>query len=273
MKNCNKCNEVKSYEFFNKHPYCKDGYLTICKSCASKQKKENYLKNKDKNIEYRIKNKEKINEYAKEYRLNNKEYYKDKNKEYRLNNEKYNKEYYLKNKEKLVEKNKEYYLKNKEYFKEYHNVYQKKYSELNKEKIAKNKKEYYLKNKEKITKKRNEWRNNKFKNNYLFKLRCNIACLISNSIKKQGYSKKSKTYQILGCTFEEFKTYIEIQFTKGMSWKNHGEWHYDHIYPVSLAKNEEELLKLNHYTNFQPMWAKENIIKGNKIIEKQLTLL
>jgi len=50
-----------------------------------------------------------------------------------------------------------------------------------------------------------------------------------------------------------------------MSFKNHGEWHLDHIYPVSLAKSEEEIIKLNHYTNFQPLWAKENIRKGNRL--------
>jgi hypothetical protein len=51
-----------------------------------------------------------------------------------------------------------------------------------------------------------------------------------------------------------------------MNWQNHGEWHFDHIYPVSLAKNEEELIKLNHYTNFQPLWKKDNLEKRNKII-------
>ena len=58
-----------------------------------------------------------------------------------------------------------------------------------------------------------------------------------------------------------------------MNWENAGKWHLDHIYPVSLAKDEEELLKLNHYTNFQPLWAVDNIKKGNKIIEKQLILI
>ena len=51
-----------------------------------------------------------------------------------------------------------------------------------------------------------------------------------------------------------------------MSWNNAGEWHYDHIYPISLAKTQEEIIKLNHYTNFQPLWAKENISKGNRVI-------
>jgi hypothetical protein len=176
MKNCSKCKEVKSYEFFNKHKSYKDGYQTTCKKC--------------------------INEVSKKYNLQNKE---------RL--DKYRNEYY------------------KEYFK------------------------------------------NKRNNDNLFKLTSNIRCLIYISIKKQGYTKKTKTHKILGCSFKEFKQHLEKQFTKGMNWDNIGEWHLDHIYPVSLAKTEEEIIKLNHYTNFQPMWAKENISKGNKIIEKQLILL
>jgi hypothetical protein len=89
--------------------------------------------------------------------------------------------------------------------------------------------------------------------------------LISGSFYRKGYTKKSRTYQILGCTFEEFKLHIEKQFTIGMNWENKGKWHLDHIYPISLAKDEEELIRLNHYTNFQPMWAIDNIKKSNKI--------
>ena len=59
---------------------------------------------------------------------------------------------------------------------------------------------------------------------------------------------------------------IETKFKKGMSFENHGEWHLDHIYPISLAKSEEEVIKLNHYTNFQPLWSEDNLRKSNKIV-------
>jgi hypothetical protein len=80
-----------------------------------------------------------------------------------------------------------------------------------------------------------------------------------------GYTKKSRTYEILGCSFEEFKNYIDNQLSVGMSWDNHGEWHLDHKIPISFGKTEEEVIKLNHYTNFQPLWAYENLLKSNKI--------
>ena len=79
-----------------------------------------------------------------------------------------------------------------------------------------------------------------------------------------GYSKKSRTYDILGIDYEEFKIYIENQFLEGMTWGNHGKWHLDHKIPISWGKTEEEVIKLNHYTNFQPLWTCDNLSKGNK---------
>ena len=133
----------------------------------------------------------------------------------------------------------------------------------------KHNKKYSSQNKEK----RSLYEKKRRKNDSLYKLKCNIRTLIGMSLRNKGYTKKSKSYKILGCSFKEFKIHLESQFTKGMTWENSGEWHLDHIYPVSLAKEEEELIRLNHHTNFQPLWAFDNLSKGNKIIEKQLTLI
>jgi hypothetical protein len=71
---------------------------------------------------------------------------------------------------------------------------------------------------------------------------------------------------------DEFRNYIESQFTEGMNWDNYGQgknnetWHIDHIIPISLAKTEEEVYKLNHYANLRPMWCSDNIRKSNKIV-------
>ena len=291
MKVCIKCNEEKELKEFGIAKQNKDGLRGQCKLCYANYKKEYGLKNKEKIKKYRENNKQKIHQIQKEYRLNNK----DKLKEYQLKNKeiitKKTKEYYLNNKNKLKEYQEKYRLnnkdkKNKHYQENKETIIkkQKEYQLKNKEKINQYQEKYRLNNKDKLKKYRKEYRlNNKDKRNKhsiyiklinpLYKLRCNIASLIFTSIKKQGYSKKSKTFEILGCTFEEFKVHLEKQFTKGMNWENQGKWHLDHIYPVSLAKDEEELIRLNHYTNFQPLWAEDNLKKGNKIIEKQLTLI
>ncbi len=111
---------------------------------------------------------------------------------------------------------------------------------------------------------RNIYINERKKYDNLFKLSISIRKLIYTSIKKRGFSKKSKVNNILGCSFEEFKIHIESQFNEGMTWENHGKWHLDHKTPISWANTEDEIYELNHYTNFQPLWAKDNLSKGNK---------
>jgi hypothetical protein len=66
---------------------------------------------------------------------------------------------------------------------------------------------------------------------------------------------------------QEAKLHIEKQFKPGMNWLNHSlhGWHIDHIIPMASATTEEEVIKLNHYTNLQPLWASENIKKSNKM--------
>lgn len=111
---------------------------------------------------------------------------------------------------------------------------------------------------------------NRYHNDELFKLKHLTRDTIRKSITSRGFTKKSKTYTILGCDFEFFKNYLEGQFTTEMTWKN---IHLDHIFPTSKAKTLDEIIQLNHYTNFQPLLAKDNIIKSNKLIEKQLKFL
>jgi len=116
-----------------------------------------------------------------------------------------------------------------------------------------------------------EWQNsyiiNRRKNDDVFRFKSNVRGLISSSFKRNksnNWKKKSKTEIILGCNFYFFRNYIEKQFTEGMTFKNYGSWHLDHIKPLALAKSEEDVILLNHYTNFQPLWAIDNFKKGSK---------
>jgi hypothetical protein len=173
---------------------------------------------------------------------NNKEKIELQQKEYRRNNKEKKKLYNLINKDRIKEQRKEY-------------------RKLNKDKIKEQRKEYRKLNKDKI----NNYRKQKMLNDPLFKLSHTLRNLIKESFKKIGYNKESKTYEILGCSFEEFKIYIEEKFDEFMSWENHGTyWHLDHIIPISWANNEEEVYKLNNYKNFQPLSASENLAKNNR---------
>jgi hypothetical protein len=198
------------------------------------------------------------------------EFYKDKNKKDGYNSccKFCRKQYDLENPEKKIQ----YRLENLDKSKEYH----KQYWLENKEKLKIYKRDYYLENKKEINSKsykynlnnklnRNKREKEKRKENTLYRLIGDIRSLIGISIRNKNYNKKSKTYEILGCSYEEFKIHLESQFTEGMTWENKGQWHMDHIYPVSRATDEDHLIRLNHYTNFQPMWAVDNIKKSNKI--------
>lgn len=144
----------------------------------------------------------------------------------------------------------------------------KEYRLINKKHIKTHKHNSYINNKEIIIKRNVNYYRNKYKTDPIFALNMRIRRLIRHTISDFGFTKDSKTQQILGCTFEEFKEHIENQFTEGMNWCNRELWHLDHIYPVSKAVDEDHLIQLNHYTNFQPLWAEDNIRKGNKIPEQ-----
>ena len=108
----------------------------------------------------------------------------------------------------------------------------------------------------------------------MFRLITSIRNLIYNSFYYNGYVKKSKTYEILGCTFEELKIHLESRFEDWMTWENKGDyngefdygWDIDHIIPLSTAESEEDIIRLSHFTNLQPLCSKMNRdIKKNNL--------
>ena len=231
MKKCTKCKVEKEITKFGVDKQRKDGLYPSCKECSKEYRKEN----KDKKKEYYKKNKDKIKEYEKEYYKKNKE-----NK----------KEYYKENKDKINKCHKEYYEKNKD-------------------KVVERVKEYYKENKDKIIERQNEYVKNRKLSDPLFKMKCNLRTRTSLAFKNKGYSKNTKTQEMLGVDWEIAKKHIERQFTKGMNWSNQGDWHIDHIIPLSSANTEERLKKLCHYTNLQPLWAVDNLIKSDVINGQQ----
>lgn len=208
--------------------------------CKDKNRKDglNYtckLCCKESNDQYYLHNKEKILKYSKQYKLNHSEYYKQ-----------YNNQYYLDNREKISKYGKQWRLDNL-----------KKVEEFNKQ--------YYLNNKKQLRKQQKEYANNKYKTDPIYKLIYLLRRRIYNALKNN--SKSIKTKDLLGCTVEELKQHLESQFFEGITWTNQGEWHIDHVKPCSsfdMSKPEEQR-RCFHYTNLQPLWAKDNLKKYNKI--------
>jgi hypothetical protein len=184
-------------------------------------------------LNYRKNNKDKIKERGREYCSNNREKCNKKTKKFRD-----------KNRENAIERSRKWREENKENIKKYN----KKYREENKEEILLYKRNY---------------ENHKLKTDLIHKLKKILRYHTTRGIK----NKKFVTTEIIGCDYIFFKSYFESLFTEGMSWDKIGsEIHIDHIIPLCTAKTEEEVYKLSHYTNLQPLWAKDNLIKGSKIL-------
>jgi hypothetical protein len=237
MKKCTICKEEKDpSEYYKGHGKCK--------KCFIKRVMEND------NDEKRLKrNKWRIdNNYNKNYYYLNIEKERTRKKENKEKIKETTKRYYANNKEKIAKRTNEYYKKNKE------------------KKSIKGK-EYRAKNREKINARQRVLRE-KYITNPVYKIRYSLKERVRGFLKLRNLTKRNKTFEMVGITPAELKEYLEKQFKDEMSWDNYGlhGWHIDHIIPISSAKTEEEIYKLCHYTNLQPLWAIDNIKKGNKIL-------
>jgi hypothetical protein len=135
---------------------------------------------------------------------------------------------------------------------------------LNKPKAKIKNAQYYKNNSEKLKIKSAQWRKNQIKINLLFKTRCDLRSLINKSIKRQGFSKDSKTFQLLGCTLEEAQNHlIDTAIERYSSYDPNFKYHIDHIVPCSSAKTKEELIKLQYYTNLQYLTPEDNMRKSD----------
>ena len=115
-------------------------------------------------------------------------------------------------------------------------------------------------------KSKKKYQNERRKSDPLYKLTANVRSRLYSFLKINSITKKNKTFVMVGCTPKFLKEYLEKQFKPGMSWQNHTKtgWHIDHIKPLNKAKTPEAVEKLMHYSNLQPLWATENLKKGDK---------
>jgi len=132
-----------------------------------------------------------------------------------------------------------------------------------KEKQRESEKKYVNNNREKF---REKWK--KQGQNINRRIRDSLNHRISEMLLKIGHSKKNKTVDYIQCDKEFLKKWFEYLFEEGMNWENYGEWHIDHVIPCSSfnLSNEEDQKKCFSWKNLRPCWAKENIIKGGKIL-------
>ena len=175
-----------------------------------------------------------------------------------------------KNKDHRKEQQREWYSKNKEYIAEYR--------EANKEHIAKVSKEYRARNKATLKQKRIEYYANRphYFRDYdrqriaidpLYKFKKQIRNSIYFSFYRRKYDKKGHVEEILGCNLDTFVKYLKGTYKQryGVEWNEIDTVHIDHIIPLAEARDEDEIVKLCHYTNLQLLTPEDNMAKGKQL--------
>jgi hypothetical protein len=145
----------------------------------------------------------------------------------------------------------------------------KKRREEKKEEISAYQSQYWQDNKVELGKYRRDWAREKFKTDIGFRILTNLRQRLKSAIKRKHQRKAPKTTELIGCSAQFLKGYLEAKFEPWMSWANYGEWEIDHIIPCSkfdLTDARQQLVCF-HYTNLQPLRKRENQSKGNKIIQ------
>lgn len=109
------------------------------------------------------------------------------------------------------------------------------------------------------------YENRLYETDRVFAVKKRLRSRLLSAIRQKTGVKTMRTLNVIGCTWEELVAHIEKRFRPGMSWDNRSEWHIDHIVPLASAKTEDDLIRLSHYTNLQPLWAAENQKKSDTI--------
>ena len=224
--------------------------------------KKNRLKISERSKIYYQKNKDRINFLRRQSFANNKEEYRQKRCEWEKKNHQY-----------ILDYSRNYRAVHKEECKEKDHIYMQKYYKKNRNKILDYQKIYGKQNRTKISKYYNKYNKNRLLTDINYKLCKDLSIRIRMAVKNQNSKKAYKSMELLGCTIQFFREHIEKQFKPGMSWNNYGngpgKWVLDHIIAcIYFILREEEQQKLCfNFTNYQPLWWKENMEKGCKIEE------
>lgn len=216
---------------------CKACYAVYRKPLTASYAQRNPDKIKESNRKQGVKNREKNRAYAKEYHLKNRERGLEERREW----------YKRQDREKQLQQRRDWYRQNKE-----------------RHSIARDK--YAIENKDRLSAARRKWENERLDTDIDYRLRKTLASRI-RAVVKGIYKKDKSVVDLIGCSVEEFKIYIENQFQEGMTWENwcFTGWHIDHKIPLSWFNLENENCRslAFHYTNMQPLWAAENLDKKN----------
>jgi hypothetical protein len=189
---------------------------------------------------------------------------------------KQSRKYYYENQDKLLKQKRENYKNNPELILERNRVNYYKH----REEYLLQKKDYWVENKDKITDYRSQNRDRdrlqrrertriRKVTEPFFRFKKNVRELVRNYFEKEGLKKNTNTKKIIGCDFLTLYNHLKLTFESSYKIDYRDEFYeflnIDHIIPISIAKTKEKIFELNHYTNLQFLYYKDNIQKSNKL--------
>lgn len=254
VKTCTKCKEAKLIRGFHARSSSKDGFNPVCKDCTAKIKAASHADNPGagnaRSAAYYAANKERSRAYNAAWLAANVEKTRSRKLAWRKENVHQERasgfSYRVANAEKI-------------------RVYKIAYRSENAEKVKVATSAYRTANANKLREYDNAYKNNKRATDPVYAMKQRIRISLATSLGGKGCTKRARTHEILGCSYDEFRLHLERQFTKGMNWGNRSDWHIDHIVPLASAATEVDVIALNHFSNLRPLWAEANLTKGNRV--------
>lgn len=175
---------------------------------------------------------------------------------------KYRKSYYEANKDKAIADSRSWYEENKDQAAEKKAIYYRKNIDLFRAK----RKAKYWQDPQSAKDSVKAYNRERARVDPVFRMAQRCRKRLWAALKEGGYTKRSRSFEIIGCSPEQLMSHLASMFSAGMTEENYGQWHIDHIIPLASAGSEDEVIRLCHYTNLQPLWAEDNIRKGAKIL-------
>lgn len=260
FKTCRACGIGKSLDDFYASPGCKMGVRPDCIECFNFKRRERYENDpslREKRKEKYLQNADAARDAARLWRLENLDRAKANGKAWREANPDKQK--------RALERWRE---ENIEYVREYSRIY---YYE-NREKINKKKKQFREENPEYVKERDKKYDRTGIDARRRATLKGRLSHVISSNVRRgiiSGSKCGRRTFDLLGYTVDELRAHLEKQFQPGMSWDNYGEWHIDHIIPLSVFNYETpdnlDFKRAWALSNLQPLWALDNIRKNNRL--------
>ena len=243
----------------------KDWHGSLCLSYRISHKDQE----SDRSRRWRLKNPEKAAACQKRYRDRNKELLKAKRDQKKEQTRARSKAHYAKNRGKYLLSRKEYRLNNKAKV----SAIGKAHYAKNKEKINERQRQYRARSRD-LTRERNrKYQRRRLKEDVCYRLRMQVGRRMRDALTGQSSKKHGRTLFLIGCSAEQLAKHLESRFLPGMCWENYGYhgWHIDHIIPLAKfdLSDPAQQTAAFHYTNLQPLWAKDNLRKRDKVCGQQ----